>query len=179
MIEYIFVTGSVVSGIREGINTTGIGHLLKNRGFSIFTQEFNPYLNIDPGTMSPYQYEEVFITKGGTETDLDLGHYERFTGEELTKKASITTGEIYLKVVNKEYWGDYDGKTVRVVPHVTDRVKGAATKAAKKSDTDVVITEIGGAVGDVEPPSFIEAIRQVHSEHPRGGVTSIRTVLVP
>ena len=179
MTKYIFVTGGVVSGIGKGISAASIGRLLKDRGFSVFMQKFDPYLNVDPGTMSPYQHGEVFVTKDGAETDLDLGHYERFTDEELTKRASITTGKIYLKVIKKERRGDYDGKTVQVIPHVTDEIKGAITKAAKESGADVVITEIGGTVGDIESLPFIEAIRQVHSEHPKGDVAFIHTVLVP
>lgn len=179
MTKYIFVTGGVVSGIGKGISAASIGRLLKDRGFSVFMQKFDPYLNVDPGTMSPYQHGEVFVTKDGAETDLDLGHYERFTDEELTKRASITTGKIYLKVIKKERRGDYDGQTVQVIPHVTDEIKGAITKAAKESGADVVITEIGGTVGDIESLPFIEAIRQVHSEHPKGDVAFIHTVLVP
>ena len=160
MTKYIFVTGGVVSGIGKGISAASIGRLLKNRGFSVFMQKFDPYLNVDPGTMSPYQHGEVFVTADGAETDLDLGHYERCIDEELTKSASITTGKIYSRVIKKERRGDYDGATVQVIPHVTDEIKHAIYRAGKESGADVVITEIGGTVGDIEWLPFIEAIRQ-------------------
>lgn len=179
MSKYIFVTGGVVSGIGKGISAASIGRLLKNLGFSVFMQKFDPYLNVDPGTMSPYQHGEVFVTKDGAETDLDLGHYERFIDEELTKRASVTTGKIYSRVIRKERRGDYDGQTVQVIPHVTDEIKHDITKAAKESGADIIITEIGGTVGDIESLPFIEAIRQIHSEHKKGDVVFIHTVLVP
>lgn len=179
MTKYIFVTGGVVSGIGKGISAASIGRLLKNRGLSVFMQKFDPYLNIDPGTMSPYQHGEVFVTKDGAETDLDLGHYERFIDEELTKTASITTGKIYSRVIKKERRGDYDGATVQVIPHITDEIKNAVYRAGKETGADVVITEIGGTVGDIEGLPFIEAIRQVHSENPPEDVLYVHTVLVP
>lgn len=179
MTKYIFVTGGVVSGIGKGISAASIGRLLKNRGLSVFMQKFDPYLNIDPGTMSPYQHGEVFVTKDGAETDLDLGHYERFIDEELTKSASITTGKIYSRVIKKERRGDYDGATVQVIPHVTDEIKDAVYRAGKETGADVVITEIGGTVGDIEGLPFIEAIRQIHSENKAEDVIFVHTVLVP
>lgn len=179
MTKFIFVTGGVVSGIGKGISAASIGRLLKDRGLSIFMQKFDPYLNVDPGTMSPYQHGEVFVTKDGAETDLDLGHYERFIDEELTKRASITTGKVYSRVIKKERRGDYNGATVQVIPHITDEIKNAVYKAAKESNADVVITEIGGTVGDIESLPFLEAIRQIHAENKKEDVLFVHTVLVP
>ena len=178
MTKYIFVTGGVVSGIGKGICAASIGRLLKDRGLSVFMQKFDPYINIDPGTMSPYQHGEVFVTKDGAETDLDLGHYERFIDEELTKRASITTGKVYSSVIEKERRGDYNGATVQVIPHITDEIKKAVYKAASESLADIIITEIGGTVGDIESLPFLEAIRQIHSEN-QNDVLFIHTVLVP
>ena len=179
MTKFIFVTGGVVSGIGKGISAASIGRLLKDRGLSVFMQKFDPYLSVDPGTMSPYQHGEVFVTKDGAETDLDLGHYERFIDEELTKGASITTGKVYSTVIAKERRGDYDGATVQVIPHITNEIKNAVYKAAKESKADVVITEIGGTVGDIESLPFLEAIRQIHSENKKSDVLFVHTVLVP
>ena len=179
MRKYIFVTGGVVSGIGKGLVAASIGRLLKSRGLKVFNQKFDPYLNVDPGTMSPYQHGEVFVTKDGGETDLDLGHYERFIDEELTKNASVTTGHIYTTVISKERRGDYLGATIQVIPHITDEIKGKIYKAAEESDADVVITEIGGTVGDIESLPFLEAIRQVHTEQDRDNVIFIHTTLVP
>ena len=179
MTKFIFVTGGVVSGIGKGITAASIGRMLKDRGLTVFMQKFDPYLNIDPGTMSPYQHGEVFVTKDGAETDLDLGHYERFIDEELTKRASITTGKVYSKVINKERRGDYNGQTVQVIPHITDEIKNAVYKAAKESKADIVITEIGGTVGDIESLPFLESIRQIHSENEQDDVLFVHTVLVP
>lgn len=179
MTKFIFVTGGVVSGIGKGISAASIGRLLKERGLSVFMQKFDPYLNVDPGTMSPYQHGEVFVTKDGAETDLDLGHYERFIDEELTKRASITTGKVYSRVIAKERRGDYNGATVQVIPHVTNEIKNAVYKAAKESGADIVITEIGGTVGDIESLPFLEAIRQIHSENEKSDVLFVHTVLVP
>ncbi|MDU7298864.1 MAG: CTP synthase, partial [Finegoldia magna] len=150
MSKFIFITGGVVSGIGKGISGASIGRMLKDRGISVFMQKFDPYLNIDPGTMSPYQHGEVFVTKDGAETDLDLGHYERFINEELTQRSNITTGKVYNDVIKKERRGDYNGKTVQVIPHITDEIKKAVYKAAEESQADIVITEIGGTVGDIE-----------------------------
>lgn len=179
MTKFIFVTGGVVSGIGKGISAASIGRLLKDRNLSVFMQKFDPYLNIDPGTMSPFQHGEVFVTYDGAETDLDLGHYERFIDEELTKRASITTGKIYSKVIAKERRGDYNGATVQVIPHITDAIKNSVYKAAKESGADIVITEIGGTVGDIESLPFLEAIRQIHSENKKEDILFVHTVLVP
>ncbi|CDZ74690.1 CTP synthase [Peptoniphilus sp. ING2-D1G] len=179
MTKFIFVTGGVVSGIGKGIAGASIGRLLKSRGLSVFMQKFDPYINVDPGTMSPYQHGEVFVTKDGAETDLDLGHYERFIDEELTKVASITTGKVYSKVIEKERRGDYNGSTVQVIPHITDEIKKSVYKAAEQSKADVIITEIGGTVGDIESLPFLEAIRQIHFENKHEDVLFVHTVLVP
>lgn len=179
MSKYIFITGGVVSGIGKGISGASLGRLLKNKGISVFMQKFDPYLNVDPGTMSPYQHGEVFVTKDGAETDLDLGHYERFIDEELTQNSNITTGRIYDNVIKKERCGYYDGSTVQVIPHITDEIKNAVFEAGRESSADVVITEIGGTVGDIESLPFIEAIRQVHTELPQEDVLYIHTTLVP
>ncbi|SHH53275.1 CTP synthase [Anaerosphaera aminiphila DSM 21120] len=179
MTKFIFVTGGVVSGIGKGIAAASIGRLLKDRGLTVFMQKFDPYINVDPGTMSPYQHGEVFVTKDGAETDLDLGHYERFIDEELTKRASITAGKVYSKIIEKERRGDYNGSTVQVIPHITDEIKSAVYKAAKESEADIVITEIGGTVGDIEGLPFLEAIRQIHSEQKSEDVLFVHTVLVP
>lgn len=179
MAKYIFVTGGVVSGIGKGIIATSLGRLLKNRGLKVFMQKFDPYINVDPGTMSPYQHGEVFVTKDGAETDLDLGHYERFIDEELTQNASITAGRIYSSVINKERRGDYLGATVQVIPHITDEIKSKIYAAAQESNADIIITEIGGTVGDIESLPFLEAARQVHAEHEKDDVLFIHTTLIP
>lgn len=179
MAKYIFVTGGVVSGIGKGIIATSLGRLLKNRGLKVFMQKFDPYINVDPGTMSPYQHGEVFVTKDGAETDLDLGHYERFIDEELTQNASITAGRVYINVINKERRGDYLGATVQVIPHITDEIKRKIYDAASESNADIVITEIGGTVGDIESLPFLEAARQVHAEHEKDDVLFIHTTLIP
>ena len=179
MSKFIFITGGVVSGIGKGICGASLGRLLKDRGFSVFMQKFDPYINVDPGTMSPYQHGEVFVTKDGAETDLDLGHYERFIDEELTQRSNVTTGRIYSEVIQKERRGDYNGATVQVIPHITDRIKGYVYKAAEESKADIIITEIGGTVGDIESLPFIEAIRQIHAENKKEDVLFIHTTLVP
>ena len=160
MAKYIFVTGGVVSSLGKGIVASAIGRLLKERGLKVFVQKFDPYINIDPGTMSPYQHGEVFVTEDGAETDLDLGHYERFIDVNLSKYSNITSGKIYKRVLEKERRGDYLGKTVQVIPHITDEIKSRFEKASLKSGADVIITEIGGTVGDIESLPFLEAIRQ-------------------
>ena len=179
MSKYIFITGGVVSGIGKGIGGASLGRLLKNRGISVFMQKFDPYLNVDPANMSPYQHGEVFVTKDGAMTDLDLGHYERFIDEELTQNSNITTGRIYDNVIKKERAGYYDGATVQVIPHITDEIKNSVYEAERESGADVIITEIGGTVGDIEAQPFIEAIRQVHTENPQEDVLYIHTTLVP
>ncbi|TXT19978.1 MAG: CTP synthase [Erysipelotrichaceae bacterium] len=179
MTKYIFVTGGVVSGIGKGITATSLGRLLKNRGLKVFMQKFDPYINVDPGTMSPYQHGEVFVTKDGAETDLDLGHYERFIDEELTQNANITSGRVYMNVLTKERRGDFLGATVQVIPHITDEIKAKVYAAGEESGADVVITEIGGTVGDIESLPYLEAARQVHSEHDKDEVVFVHMVLIP
>ncbi|MBQ3408019.1 MAG: CTP synthase [Clostridia bacterium] len=176
--KYIFVTGGVVSGLGKGITAASLGRLLKNRGYKVTIQKFDPYINVDPGTMNPCEHGEVFVTDDGAETDLDLGHYERFIDESLTRNSSITTGRIYSEVIEKERRGDYLGKTVQVVPHITNAIKEKVYKF-KDSDIDVVITEIGGTVGDIESLPFIEAIRQVGIEQKREDVLFIHVTLLP
>ena len=176
--KYIFVTGGVVSGLGKGITAASLGRLLKNRGYKVVNQKFDPYINVDPGTMSPYEHGEVFVTDDGAETDLDLGHYERFTDESLTKNSSITMGKIYQEVIERERRGDYLGKTVQVIPHITNAIK-EKIYSFEKSDVDIVITEIGGTVGDIEGLSMIEAIRQVGIESNPEDVLYIHVTLLP
>ena len=179
MAKYIFVTGGVVSGLGKGITAASLGRLLKARGYKVKTQKFDPYLNVDPGTMSPYQHGEVFVTDDGAETDLDLGHYERFIDENLSKNSSVTSGKIYWDVISMERRGDYLGGTVQVIPHVTTAIKDKAYAVAEEENTDVVITEIGGTVGDIESLPFLEAIRQISIEVGRENVAYIHVTLVP
>lgn len=179
MAKYVFVTGGVVSSLGKGIVASSIGRLLKDRGLKIFVQKFDPYINIDPGTLSPYQHGEVYVTDDGVETDLDLGHYERFIDVSLTKLSNITSGRIYKEVLEKERKGDYLGKTVQVIPHITDRIKSKLKKAAETSGADVIITEIGGTVGDIESLPFLEAIRQWRREVGQKNTFYIHTTLVP
>lgn len=179
MTKYIFITGGVVSGIGKGISGASIGRLLKDRGASVFMQKMDPYINVDPGTMSPYQHGEVFVTKDGGETDLDLGHYERFIDEELTMNSSITSGKVYDAVIQRERRGDYNGATVQVIPHITDEIKNKVYSVAEQSGADIIITEIGGTVGDIESLPFIEAIRQIHAENKKEDVLFIHTTLIP
>ena len=176
--KYIFVTGGVVSGLGKGITAASLGRLLKNRGYKVTIQKFDPYLNVDPGTMNPCEHGEVFVTDDGAETDLDLGHYERFIDENLTVNSSITTGKIYSEVIEKERRGDYLGKTVQVVPHITNAIKDKVYKF-DETDIDIVITEIGGTVGDIESLPFIEAIRQIGLEQKREDVMYIHVTLLP
>lgn len=176
--KYIFVTGGVVSGLGKGITAASIGRLLKNRGYKVTIQKFDPYLNVDPGTMSPYEHGEVFVTDDGAETDLDLGHYERFTDENLTKNSSVSMGQIYSDVIEKERRGDYLGKTVQVIPHVTNVIK-EKIYSFEDTDTDIVITEIGGTIGDIEGLSIIEAIRQVGLEKNPEDVLYVHVTLLP
>lgn len=177
--QYIFVTGGVVSGLGKGITAASLGRLLKARGYSVTIQKFDPYINIDPGTMSPYQHGEVFVTEDGAETDLDIGHYERFIDENLTKENNITTGKIYWSVLNKERKGEFLGATVQVIPHITNAIKERVYRVGKNNNSDIVITEIGGTVGDIESQPFIEAIRQVASEVGRENVVYIHVTLIP
>lgn len=164
MKKYIFVTGGVVSGLGKGITAASLGRLLKGRGYRIVAQKLDPYINIDPGTMSPYQHGEVYVTEDGAETDLDLGHYERFIDENLNRYSNLTTGRVYWNILNKERNGDYLGSTVQVIPHVTDEIKSFVYQVGKTSDADIIITEIGGTVGDIESQPFLEAIRQISCE---------------
>ncbi|MBR4874807.1 MAG: CTP synthase [Clostridia bacterium] len=179
MLKYIFVTGGVVSGLGKGITAASLGRLLKARGYRVTMQKFDPYINIDPGTMSPIQHGEVFVTDDGAETDLDLGHYERFIDENLNENSDITTGSIYWSVLNKERTGDYLGGTVQVIPHITNEIKERIYRAGSNSGTDVVITEIGGTVGDIESLPFLEAIRQVANEVGRENVLYLHVALIP
>lgn len=176
-VKYIFVTGGVVSGLGKGITAASLGRLLKMRGLRVTIQKFDPYLNVDPGTMSPYQHGEVFVTDDGAETDLDLGHYERFIDENLTKNSSVSSGQIYWSVLNRERTGDYLGRTVQVIPHITNEIKQRVFSVGTE-DTDVVITEIGGTVGDIESQPFLEAIRQVAQEVGRQDVMFIHVSLI-
>ena len=176
--KYIFVTGGVVSGLGKGITAASLGRLLKNRGYKVTIQKFDPYLNVDPGTMSPYEHGEVFVTDDGAETDLDLGHYERFIDENLTKNSSVTMGKIYSNVIEKERNGDYLGKTVQVIPHVTNEIK-EKIYSFENTDIDIVITEIGGTIGDIEGLSIIEAIRQVGLEKNPEDVAYVHVTLLP
>ena len=177
--KYIFVTGGVVSSLGKGITAASLGRLLKNRGLKVSIQKFDPYINIDPGTMSPYQHGEVFVTDDGAETDLDLGHYERFIDENLSKNSNVTTGKIYWSVISKERKGEYLGGTVQVIPHITNEIKNRVYRVAKERDVDVVITEIGGTVGDIESLPFLEAIRQIKYDVGMENVCFIHVTLVP
>lgn len=177
--KYVFVTGGVVSSLGKGITAASLGRLLKNRGLRVSIQKFDPYLNIDPGTMSPYQHGEVFVTDDGAETDLDLGHYERFIDENLTKNNNITTGKIYWDVISKERRGDYLGGTVQVIPHITDKIKDSVYNVSRNNEYDLVITEIGGTVGDIESLPFLEAIRQIKFDVGSDNVCYIHVTLVP
>ncbi len=175
--RYIFVTGGVVSGLGKGITAASLGRLLKSRGYKVTLQKFDPYINIDPGTMSPYQHGEVFVTDDGAETDLDLGHYERFIDENLSANSNVTTGKIYQSVIAKERRGDYLGATVQVIPHITNEIKERIYRAANSAD--IVITEIGGTVGDIESTPYLEAIRQVSLDMGRESVAYIHVTLLP
>lgn len=176
--KYIFVTGGVVSGLGKGITAASLGRLLKNRGYRVTIQKFDPYINVDPGTMNPYEHGEVFVTDDGAETDLDLGHYERFINENLTQNSSVTMGKIYLNVLEKERKGDYLGKTVQVIPHITNEIK-EKIYGFEDTDMDIVITEVGGTVGDIEGLSILEAIRQVGLEKNPEDVLYIHVTLLP
>ena len=179
MTKYIFVTGGVVSGLGKGITAASLGRLLKSRGLKVAAQKLDPYINVDPGTMSPYQHGEVYVTEDGAETDLDLGHYERFIDEDLNKFSNLTTGKVYANVLAKERKGEYLGKTVQVIPHITDEIKRFIYSVGTKTDADVVITEIGGTIGDIESQPFLEAIRQVGHEVGKENRLYIHVTLVP
>ena len=179
MPKYIFVTGGVVSSVGKGITTASIGRIVKSRGASVSIIKLDPYLNVDPGTMSPYQHGEVFVTDDGAETDLDLGHYERFTDEHLSRASNVTTGQVYSSVIAKERRGDYLGGTVQVIPHITNEIKDRLRLAARQHNADVVIVEVGGTIGDIEGQAFIEAIRQLRREVGRQNALYIHVTLVP
>lgn len=177
--KYIFVTGGVVSSLGKGITAASLGRLLEERGLNVTIQKFDPYINVDPGTMNPYEHGEVFVTDDGAETDLDLGHYERFIDQNLTKYNNITTGKIYQSVINKERRGEYLGKTVQVVPHITNEIKSKIEIVGKENNSDIVITEIGGTVGDIESTPFLEAIRQFRYDVGRENVLYVHCALLP
>ena len=179
MTKYIFVTGGVVSGLGKGITAASLGRLLKARGLKVAAQKLDPYINVDPGTMSPFQHGEVYVTEDGAETDLDLGHYERFIDENLNKYSNLTTGKVYWNVLNKERRGEYLGSTVQVIPHITNEIKEFVYSVGKKTNADVVITEIGGTIGDIESQPFIEAVRQISLEVGRENSLFIHVTLVP
>ncbi len=179
MAKYIFVTGGVVSGLGKGITAASLGRLLKARGLKVAAQKLDPYINVDPGTMSPYQHGEVYVTEDGAETDLDLGHYERFIDEDLNQFSNLTTGKVYWNVLNKERRGEYLGETVQVIPHITNEIKSFIYSVGNKTNADVVITEIGGTAGDIESQPFLEAIRQVSLEVGRENALFIHVTLVP
>ena len=177
--KYIFVTGGVVSGLGKGITAASLGRLLKARGLKVAAQKLDPYINVDPGTMSPYQHGEVYVTEDGAETDLDLGHYERFIDEDLNKYSNLTTGKVYWNVLNKERQGAYLGSTVQVIPHITNEIKEFIYRVGQQTDADVVITEIGGTIGDIESQPFVEAVRQISLEVGRENSLFIHVTLVP
>ena len=179
MTKYIFVTGGVVSGLGKGITAASLGRLLKARGLKVAAQKLDPYINVDPGTMSPYQHGEVYVTEDGAETDLDLGHYERFIDENLNKYSNLTTGMVYWNVLNKERRGEYLGSTVQVIPHITNEIKDFVYRVGRKTNADVVITEIGGTIGDIESQPFIEAVRQISLEVGKENSLFIHVTLVP
>mgnify|MGYP002802826019 FL=1 len=177
--KHVFVTGGVVSGLGKGISAASLGRLLKQRGLKVAAQKLDPYMNVDPGTMSPYQHGEVFVTDDGAETDLDLGHYERFIDEDLNKMSNLTSGRVYWNVLHKERRGEYLGGTVQIIPHVTREIKKYVLGIAEYTNADVVITEIGGTIGDIESQPFLEAIRQVSREVGRENCMFLHVVLVP
>ena len=179
MTKYIFVTGGVVSGLGKGITAASLGRLLKARGLKVAAQKLDPYINVDPGTMSPYQHGEVYVTEDGAETDLDLGHYERFIDENLNKYSNLTSGKVYWNVLNKERRGEYLGSTVQVIPHITNEIKEFVYRVGNETDADIVITEIGGTIGDIESQPFIEAVRQISLEVGKENSLFIHVTLVP
>ncbi len=179
MTKYIFVTGGVVSSLGKGVTAAAIGRLLKSRGISVSIQKLDPYLNVDPGTMSPYQHGEVFVTEDGAETDLDLGHYERFIDENLSRASNVTSGQIYAEVLRKERRGDYLGGTIQVIPHVTNEIKRRIAMVGREQEAEVVIVEVGGTVGDIESLPFLEAIRQMRKDVGRENVLYIHVTLLP
>ena len=179
MAKFIFVTGGVVSSLGKGITVASLGRLLKSRGLRVSVLKLDPYLNVDPGTMSPFQHGEVFVTEDGAETDLDLGHYERFIDTDLSRKSNVTTGQIYWSILSKERRGDFLGGTVQVIPHVTNEIKSRIHKVAQDESPDVVLVEIGGTVGDIESLPFLEAIRQMKSDIGKDSCLYIHVTLIP
>src|SRR5579872_3658861 len=179
MPKYIFLTGGVVSSVGKGITAASIGQILKARGFHLSIEKLDPYINVDPGTMNPYQHGEVFVTEDGAETDLDLGHYERFIDENLTRASNVTTGQVYHSVISKERRGDYLGGTIQVIPHITNEIKERIGRVARQTGAEVVIVEVGGTVGDIEGLPFLEAIRQMRREIGRQNVLYIHVTLLP
>ena len=179
MSKHIFVTGGVVSGLGKGITAASLGRLLKSRGIKVAAQKLDPYMNVDPGTMSPLQHGEVFVTDDGAETDLDLGHYERFIDEDLNKYSNLTSGRTFWNVLQKERNGEYLGSTVQIIPHVTNEIKSFIYSLGEKTGSDVVITEIGGTIGDIESQPFLEAIRQISHEKGKDSCLFIHVTLVP
>src|SRR5512143_236113 len=179
MPKYIFCTGGVASSVGKGVTVASIGRLLKARGIRVSIQKLDPYINVDPGTMSPYQHGEVFVTEDGAETDLDLGHYERFIDENLTRASNVTTGQVYADVIAKERRGDFLGGTVQVVPHITNEIKRRIGLAAKETNADVLLVEVGGTVGDIEGQPFLEAVRQMRKDVGRDNVLYIHVTLIP
>lgn len=179
MTKFVFVTGGVVSSIGKGIVAASLGRLLKSRNYTVSILKLDPYINVDPGTMSPYQHGEVFVTDDGAETDLDLGHYERFTDTNMSKLNNVTTGAIYQAVIHKERRGDYQGSTVQVIPHVTQEIKERIRRVARETNPDVVLVEVGGTVGDIESLPFLEAIRQFRKDVGRANVAYVHVTLVP
>ena len=179
MVNYVFVTGGVVSGLGKGITAASLGRLLKARGYQVTMQKFDPYINVDPGTMNPIQHGEVFVTDDGTETDLDLGHYERFIDESLDKNSNVTSGKIYWSVLNKERHGDYGGGTVQVIPHITNEIKERFYRAKNPGEERIAIIEVGGTVGDIESQPFLEAIRQFQHDVGKEHAILIHVTLIP
>ncbi len=178
-VKYVFVTGGVVSGLGKGITAASLGRLLKARGYKVTMQKFDPYINIDPGTMNPVQHGEVFVTDDGAETDLDLGHYERFIDESLTKNSNVTTGKVYWSVLQKERRGDFGGGTVQVIPHITNEIKSRFHRNYNEEETEIAIIEVGGTVGDIESQPFLEAIRQFQHDAGPGNTCIIHVTLIP
>ena len=179
MTKYIFCTGGVVSSVGKGVTAAAIGRILKARGVNVTLQKLDPYINVDPGTMSPYQHGEVFVTTDGAETDLDLGHYERFVDVDLTQASNFTTGQVYNTVIAKERRGDYLGATIQMIPHITNEIKRCIVAVSKEADADVVIVEVGGTVGDIESLPFIEAIRQMRTDLGRENTLYIHVTFLP
>ena len=177
--KYIFVTGGVCSSLGKGIATASIGALLKASGFKVFTQKLDPYLNVDPGTMNPFQHGEVYVLEDGSETDLDLGHYERFVGENLTGVSSVTTGKVYSKVISEERKGSYLGGTIQIIPHITNAIKKCIKDAGKQSGADIVLVEIGGTTGDIEGLPYLESIRQLRHELGHKNTLFVHLTLLP